>query len=1198
MEKISLANFIKYCLGYIKLTRQRSFLLQIKSAVKLPEYCFNLKELLESDTNENIGKLINLETFYSFEPKNIPEETRKKYNEEKTIAKKINEIYNKGRNDPYTKQIVFSFGYYEVEIPIEEEEIELRPDYLEDENESKKPMTKTSRFPLFSLPVNIEKVFEKGAGKYFIKPTDTEIQVNINILADILGKDRYYELIEKFGKYEVKGDLSLPITNIGIFEEIWNEIKAQLKLTNAKFDEKSFSLNEIHIGISPRANYFIAEDLQTLSKYKEEDFENTSLISWIKDENLSLKDEIPEEGELYFPFTYDEYQLRVLSIINDNASIIQGPPGTGKSQTIANLLCHLTAKGKKVLFVSQKQQALRVVKDMLKKLGVKYLFGYLPDIGSIQLNENDRLDGIAPQLAALGSYIEELDYKIYSRRRITIYNEKNKKSGTTEKSIKNIAEKKALLKQLFNQSIKLQRLFYKLYNELEILKDYDIEIQSINRFSKVFSENIREKIITLKNDIERLEKEIKNYRDNEKKFEFDKLFSHLPLKNAHYSEFIQKIAEDIDETGYDGHNTILRSLINAIRKLRLGDIRSQLPREILDYIDEKLDQDISKAQAGIIMEKLINYFRYYEKQKEIEEKRRNLNKLLNNSGLSLQQFFNIEKLISDVKNFKKVKKRILRVIELRKQLKEMQIEDPNEINLSLKKAEKTRQQRVVKYLQNIINRRILEKYKEGPPVKRIIVKLAKAFDKSKRAYKTFDRLRKDSENFLTIMDFIPIWIMELDDASRIVPLKPGIFDYVIFDESSQCNIAYGIPAMYRAKKAIFVGDSEQMRDNTIIFKSTRSFDELAKRYQIPKDLQIKTTGEPVQSILDIATLRGFESVTLRNHYRSPKELIGFSNKYFYKPKGKELIVQNTNYLPYKDTGRIMVIHNVKIDESKLFSDKKNVSEAEAILKFFHELRSDKRYQNKSVGILSFFNIQAACLRELFEKAGYREEKDNYKIGIIEGIQGDEKDIIIYSFVIWSPDQIKRYLPLTYMGGDIQGEINKGRVNVAFSRARLQTHCFISMPIEEIKYKYGIREYLEYVRENGKIGFFSVRLKPFDSEFEKNFYNFIRTNLSPKEYLIQNQVESCGFRIDFVITNIRTGKKIAIECDGPTHFKDELEEELGIYIESDEERQRILEAAGWEFYRIKYSDWIDKDFNRKIILFNRKIILEDIIKMLS
>jgi len=230
------------------------------------------------------------------------------------------------------------------------------------------------------------------------------------------------------------------------------------------------------------------------------------------------------------------------------------------------------------------------------------------------------------------------------------------------------------------------------------------------------------------------------------------------------------------------------------------------------------------------------------------------------------------------------------------------------------------------------------------------------------------------------------------------------------------------------------------------------------------------------------------------------------------------------------------------------------------------------------------------MRELFEKEGYKEEVDNYKIGIIEGIQGDEKDIIIYSFVIRTPDQKNKYTPLAGEGGDIRAGINKGRVNVAFSRARLQTHCFISMPIEEIPNGIWIKKYLEYVKDNGKIDFFSVELKPFDSEFEKNFYDFIRSNLPQKEYRIQNQVRSCGFKIDFVITNTKTGDKIAVECDGPTHFQNEADIETGIYAEDDEERQRILEAAGWKFYRIKYSDWIDKKFNRRLIL-------DDVIKQL-
>ena len=286
----------------------------------------------------------------------------------------------------------------------------------------------------------------------------------------------------------------------------------------------------------------------------------------------------------------------------------------------------------------------------------------------------------------------------------------------------------------------------------------------------------------------------------------------------------------------------------------------------------------------------------------------------------------------------------------------------------------------------------------------------------------------------------------------------------------------------------------------------------------------------------------------------------------------------------------MVIHPSEVDWNKEVSERINVSEAEKILKFFRELKSDRRYENKSIGILSFFNAQAAYLRELFEKEGYKEEVDNYKIGIIEGIQGDEKDIIIYSFVIRTPDQKNKYIPLTGEGGDIRAGINKGRVNVAFSRARLQTHCFVSMRIEEIPNGIWIKKYLEYVKDNGKIDFFSVELKPFDSEFEEEFYKFISSNLSQKEYRVQNQIKSCGFEIDFVITNTKTGKKIAVECDGPTHFQNEIEEELGIYVEDDEGRQRILEAAGWEFYRIKYSDWIDEKFERKLIL-------DDIIEIL-
>jgi hypothetical protein len=50
--------------------------------------------------------------------------------------------------------------------------------------------------------------------------------------------------------------------------------------------------------------------------------------------------------------------------------VIEGPPGTGKSQTITNLIAAVLAKGKTVLFVSEKLAALEVVRKRLDEAGL------------------------------------------------------------------------------------------------------------------------------------------------------------------------------------------------------------------------------------------------------------------------------------------------------------------------------------------------------------------------------------------------------------------------------------------------------------------------------------------------------------------------------------------------------------------------------------------------------------------------------------------------------------------------------------------------------------------------------------------------------------------------------------------------------------------------------------------------------------
>jgi very-short-patch-repair endonuclease len=70
------------------------------------------------------------------------------------------------------------------------------------------------------------------------------------------------------------------------------------------------------------------------------------------------------DTEIYFPLAYNEQQKRIVDKFNSNHGVVvQGPPGTGKSQTIANLICHLLASGKRILITSQTARALQSLSE-------------------------------------------------------------------------------------------------------------------------------------------------------------------------------------------------------------------------------------------------------------------------------------------------------------------------------------------------------------------------------------------------------------------------------------------------------------------------------------------------------------------------------------------------------------------------------------------------------------------------------------------------------------------------------------------------------------------------------------------------------------------------------------------------------------------------------------------------------------------
>lgn len=75
--------------------------------------------------------------------------------------------------------------------------------------------------------------------------------------------------------------------------------------------------------------------------------------------------------DLFTPLPADSSQLAaVVGSARGCDFVLDGPPGTGKSQTIANIIAHNLALGRRVLFVAEKRAALDVVHRRLKSHGL------------------------------------------------------------------------------------------------------------------------------------------------------------------------------------------------------------------------------------------------------------------------------------------------------------------------------------------------------------------------------------------------------------------------------------------------------------------------------------------------------------------------------------------------------------------------------------------------------------------------------------------------------------------------------------------------------------------------------------------------------------------------------------------------------------------------------------------------------------
>ncbi len=402
----------------------------------------------------------------------------------------------------------------------------------------------------------------------------------------------------------------------------------------------------------------------------------------------------------------------------------------------------------------------------------------------------------------------------------------------------------------------------------------------------------------------------------------------------------------------------------------------------------------------------------------------------------------------------------------------------------------------------------------------------------------------ETEDFKPLLEAFPCWCVTTYAVSGSLPMKPGLFDVVIIDEASQCDIASCFPILYRAKKAVVVGDDKQLPHLSFLEKAKEQ--SFLSKYGINDRYQLMWRFR-TNSMFDLANYYSMHPVLLDEHFRSLPPIINFSNKEFY---GGRIRVMKRN-----DNTR-KVLETVVVPEGKVdFDATRNLPEIEALVKRLHEIIVEDERKNPenpvTIGIISPFRAQVEQLKISVRKviSEYMMEKHQIEIGTAHTFQGDERDIILTS---WAYANNSFPQSLIFLQ-------KPNLFNVAITRARYQMINFISKDPRELPEGL-LRSYLGYVQEYEDR--YSLRgADDFDENIYKNsFEREVAQAFRDLGHEVTCGVEVAGLSADMVVDD-----KFVIECDG-------VEDKVSSKI-SNMKKQAIIERAGLKVSRISKREWM-------------------------
>lgn len=403
----------------------------------------------------------------------------------------------------------------------------------------------------------------------------------------------------------------------------------------------------------------------------------------------------------------------------------------------------------------------------------------------------------------------------------------------------------------------------------------------------------------------------------------------------------------------------------------------------------------------------------------------------------------------------------------------------------------------------------------------------------------------------------PCMLMSPISAAQYLDPKREPFDLVVFDEASQMPTCKAVGALARGREAVIVGDPKQMPPTS--FFSVNTVDE--------ENLE----AEDLESILDDCLALNLPESHLLWHYRSRHEsLIAFSNRKFY---GSKLCTFPS--VSDRDTRVRLIPVSGFFDRGRT---RQNRAEAEAIVEELRRRSRDEALKGRSVGVVTFNINQQNLIEDLLCEAQAQDPEleswcnqgeEPLFIKNLENVQGDERDVILFS-VAYGPDQEGKL----YMNfGPLNRDGGWRRLNVAVSRARQEMTVFSTLAPEDIDLSRtsaegvaALRDFLLYAKTG--------QLPPAAADLQEPECGAVARELSraleQAGYETETMVGHSAYRVDLGVVDPRDPSRylLGVILDGKTYgeAKTARDRELG--------QISVLRGLGWNIHRVWTMDWWD------------------------